>query len=99
MNRSNLQLPRARLIAVLVPLLLVGCTVAPEPLGLSERASHLNADRALMFTAQEPINGPVDLPQAMARAIKYNLDARLKLMEEGMRTGNWMSLATICCPS
>ncbi len=84
MNRSNLQLPRARLIAVLVPLLLVGCTVAPEPLGLSERASHLNADRALMFTAQEPINGPVDLPQAMARAIKYNLDARLKLMEEGI---------------
>ena len=31
---------------------------------------------------QEPLSGPVDLYEAMARALKYNLDARVELMHK-----------------
>jgi len=37
-----------------------------------------------MFTDQEPVNNDVSLYEAMARAIKYNLDYRLQLMEKSM---------------
>lgn len=37
-----------------------------------------------MFNEQEPLNGPLTLHEAMARAVKYNLEARLKVMEEAM---------------
>lgn len=34
-----------------------------------------------MFGGQEPVRGPITLEEAMARAVKYNLDSRVKLME------------------
>ncbi|MBX3619150.1 MAG: TolC family protein [Rhizobacter sp.] len=37
-----------------------------------------------MFAQQEPVQGAITLEEAMARAIKYNLDHRLKLMEEAV---------------
>ncbi|XLM21069.1 TolC family protein, partial [Chromobacterium piscinae] len=37
-----------------------------------------------MFGSQEPLTAPVTLQEAMARALKYNLDYRVKLMEEAM---------------
>lgn len=37
-----------------------------------------------MYTDQEPLNGPLTLHQAMARAVKYNLEGRLKIMEEAL---------------
>jgi multidrug efflux system outer membrane protein len=37
-----------------------------------------------MFKDQEPLSGPLTLHEAMARAVKYNLEARLKVMEEAM---------------
>lgn len=41
-------------------------------------------DLAIMFKDQEPLSGPLTLHEAMARAVKYNLEARLKVMEEAM---------------
>jgi outer membrane protein TolC len=37
-----------------------------------------------MYKDQEVLNGPLTLHQAMARAVKYNLEARLKIMEEAL---------------
>ncbi|MDH0897744.1 TolC family protein, partial [Pseudomonas sp. GD03875] len=37
-----------------------------------------------MFKDQEPLSGPLTLHTAMARAVKYNLEARLKVMEEAV---------------
>ena len=33
---------------------------------------------------QEPVAAALTLPEAMARAVKYNLDNRLKLLEEAV---------------
>lgn len=74
----------ARLMSFSVAVALTGCAVAPQPLSVAERRSILAADRQMMFGSQEPLTKPVTLQEAMARAMKYNLDYRVKLMEEAL---------------
>lgn len=58
-----------------------GCVVHPSVLTLADREATLASDQRAMFGNQEPVQGPVTLDDAMARAVKYNLDSRVKLME------------------
>jgi outer membrane protein, multidrug efflux system len=67
---------------VLVLLLLSGC--AAKPLGVKKIQKRATTDLATLFSDQEPVAGPITLYEAMARAIKYNLDYRLKLMEQAL---------------
>ena len=59
-----------------------GCTIKPIPLTADEVQSRANEDRAVLTKDQEPLSGPVDLYEAMARALKYNLNARVELMHK-----------------
>ncbi|MBK9307302.1 MAG: hypothetical protein IPM58_09515 [Nitrospira sp.] len=59
-----------------------GCAIKPIPLTEGEVQVRVNEDRAVLTKEQEPLNGPVDLYEAMARALKYNLDARVELMHK-----------------
>jgi outer membrane protein TolC len=63
-------------------LVLAGCS-SLQPVALEEQAVRLRAaaDRVQMFDQQEPISGPISLDEAIARALKYNLDLRIKKME------------------
>lgn len=63
---------------------LSACAVAPEPLTVDDARDRVVADRAAAYGGQEPIDGPLTLHEAMARAIKYNLDRRLRVMEEAL---------------
>lgn len=65
-------------------LAITGCAVTSEPIDRSESEQRARQDLASMFDGQEPISGPLTLHEAMARAVKYNLEARLKVMEEAM---------------
>jgi len=73
--------PPRTLFAALITAGLAGCAIQPHPLTADERQATVQADRAAMTQQQEPVQGPITLEEAMARAIKYNLDHRLKLME------------------
>lgn len=46
-----------------------------------ERAAEAAHDLSAAYSNQEPLRGPLTLNQAFARALKYNLDARVKMME------------------
>lgn len=73
---------------VAVALFLAGCgTVKPEKIPASEVASRVQADQQLIYRAQDPLRGPVTFSTALARALKYNLDYRLKLMESALSRG------------
>jgi outer membrane protein TolC len=63
-----------------------GCTVTPEPLSDWERAVRVDRDVQEMFGSQrtQVVSKPISLYDAMARALKYNLDARLKLMDAAL---------------
>jgi outer membrane protein TolC len=65
-------------------LLLCGCAVTPEALTPDEVRQESLADLNNMFMDQEPVTGPVSLYEAIARAVKYNLDHRLKMMEDAL---------------
>jgi len=70
---------------VLTGVVLSGCSVKLQPFGLDELEAKREA-RLEEFTAnQEEIIRPVTLYDAMARAIKYNLDYKVELYEEALR--------------
>ncbi|CZY22612.1 type I secretion outer membrane protein%2C TolC family [Enterobacter hormaechei] len=74
--------PLAPLGVLMMAVMLSGCgTIKPTPLTQDEITARVNQDRAAMYQGQEPLNGPLTLSDAMARALKYNLDYRLKMME------------------
>lgn len=71
--------------AVLMTLAAIGlssCMIKPIPLTTEEVRSRAHEDRSVLTKGQEPVSGPIDLYDAMARALKYNLDARVELMHK-----------------
>ncbi|CAO3405377.1 TolC family protein [Azospirillum palustre] len=84
---------RRRLLSSVVPvavltasLLAAGCAVKPEPLTAEENLARVRKDLGVVLTPQEPLTKAVSMDEAMARAIKYNLDERVKLMEVAVAT-------------
>lgn len=73
-------------------LLLGACAVTPEPFSMLERKDRVESDKAMMFKDIEPVSGPISLQEAMARAIKYNLDRRVELLNEAV-TNSQLELA------
>jgi outer membrane protein TolC len=59
-------------------------TTPPQPYTADETRARVTADRARMYGDQEPVTGPITFTDAAARALKYNLDYRLKLMESAL---------------
>jgi outer membrane protein TolC len=64
---------------------LAGCsTIQPKPLEPAQIQQQAAIDRTAAGDGVEPIRGPVSLEEAIARALKFNLDRRTKLMEEAL---------------
>ncbi|MGE0803002.1 MAG: TolC family protein [Lautropia sp.] len=58
-----------------------------QPISEEAVAERVRQDRAQMYADQEPVVAPLTIEEAGARAIKYNLDYRLKLMEQALQQG------------
>lgn len=66
--------------------LLGGCaTVVPVPLTDDELNRAVSSSVERVAAHQEPIAAPIGLYEAMARALKYNLDYRVELMSQALR--------------
>jgi outer membrane protein TolC len=72
------------MLAVSAVVLLSGCAIHPKPFTDAERQHMVAAERSEMFAQQDPVQGPITLPEALARAIRFNLDQRQKMMEEAL---------------
>ncbi len=70
------------LLALALPL--VGCVVTSKPLTHSERVDSISTELETLFADQEPISGAITVAEAIARAIKYNLDNRVTMMEHAV---------------
>lgn len=64
-----------------------GCSLTPLALTQQERETLITADSAVIFKDQEPLSAPLTLYQAMSRALKYNQDHRVKMMEKAVAEG------------
>lgn len=76
---------RLSLIAMAVTSLTAcGSLVKVEPLDATSMAQANRQGTITIAQGVEPISAPLSLEEAMARALKYNLDRRVKLMEEAL---------------
>lgn len=73
---------------------LSGCAIKPQPITSDERLKGMMADRSEMYNKQEAISGPLTFYDALARALKYNLEHRLNLMESVLQE-NQLSVANM----
>ncbi len=78
---------RMLLVAPLVLALGACASLTPQPLTTEEIATVSAADRALARQDVEPLQGPLTLEEAIARAVKYNLGQRAHRMEEAVANG------------
>ncbi len=70
------------LLALALPL--VGCVVTSKPLTHSERVDSISTELESLFANQEPVSGAITVAEAIARAIEYNLDHRVTMMEHAV---------------
>ena len=66
---------------------LSACAIKPVPLGTAEQKLQLAIDREMARKDVEVLSEPLTLDQAIARAIKYNLDHRVRMMEQAVAIG------------
>ncbi len=64
--------------------LLSGCTIVPVASTVNERQARVTSDQAAMFRDQEPVTGELSFADVLARAYQYNLETRVKLMENAL---------------
>lgn len=74
-----------KLSAIALALSLAACsTISPMPLSIEEIKSRADQDMARAQQDVEPITGQLTLEQAIARALRYNLENRTRMMEEAL---------------
>ena len=71
--------PAGMLAALAMTAVLAGCTVTPNELAKEEIAANAADLQARVTANQEPVVGKITLYDAMARALKYNLDYRSEI--------------------
>jgi outer membrane protein TolC len=85
-SRAQAALPRSMAVLA-VAAVMAGCTVTPKPLTAEEVQERVKNDTSKMYAEQEAIRNPISMEEAVARALKYNLDYRLKKMESALALG------------
>ncbi|MFF7709139.1 TolC family protein [Pseudomonas sp. NPDC007930] len=81
----RLAIARPWLLAAACCLGLQACTIVPAPIDVDAQARNYKAKLEASVAEEEPVSGPISLYEAMARALKYNLDQRIELMDEAFR--------------
>jgi multidrug efflux system outer membrane protein len=71
-----------------IALFVAGCAVNPHPLCHNDRAARIRQDSCAMFGKQEPVSRTITLAEATARALKYNLDLRVKAADAVLARGD-----------
>lgn len=86
---KNNTILRLSVLSVAIGALLAvgGCAVQPKPLTTDEVTRINQSDRAAAQRDMPAISGALSLEEAIARALKYNLDHRTRLMEQALATG------------
>ncbi|RST55187.1 TolC family protein [Variovorax sp. MHTC-1] len=88
LNVKKSKLPAAPTwAAAAIAVLLAGCSVTPVQVTPEEVAQRVQNDQAQMYKDHVPVAAAISYSDALARALKYNLDYRLKLMESALARG------------
>jgi hypothetical protein len=67
---------------VAMALILQGCASRPEPFNADKAAQGSKDKIDKLVASEDPVRGELSLYEAMARALKYNLDHKIELSDE-----------------
>ena len=70
--------PHWWIIGVGMAFLVAGCVVTPVPLTPEDLEQRVQDDLSKLSQYQEPVSRPITLYEAMARALRFNLEARVQ---------------------
>lgn len=88
-RHSNSLLSRGRLWKIIIPFLPImvsgGCSVPQNPVSIEQQAAFMSTERQKLFENQVPITQAITLEEAVARALKYNYDHKLTVMEHALQ--------------
>ncbi len=90
MTRSRLRLTP---LALASALMVSGCAVVPQALDTAESLAASKTDRTELESEQQAVASTVSLDEAIARALKYNRDRRISMMESVLGA-NALALST-----
>ncbi|MEO0672025.1 MAG: TolC family protein, partial [Pseudomonadota bacterium] len=76
----------SKLSLVAAAVVLGGCAITPTALDDIQLAENAELNLAQVTADQEPIHGRIGLYEAIARALKYNLDHRVELFQRRLRS-------------
>ncbi len=79
-----MQFTRFNLYPILFASIVSGCGITPKPISQEQVANFALTDMANIYKQQEVVPEVLSLSEAMARSLKYNLDNRVKLMEQAV---------------
>jgi outer membrane protein TolC len=80
------QTSRTTLAALLMAVSVSACAVAPEPLSFGQLDVITSHNLSRVTADQAGVHGAISVHEAMARAVKYNLDHRVEIMQTQLRT-------------
>ncbi|WP_207482353.1 TolC family protein [Arenibaculum pallidiluteum] len=66
-------------------LLLGACAISPDPISDGQHLARAQAERQKLYEAVPAIDGPLTLEEAIARALRFNYDHRLALLEQTLQ--------------
>lgn len=75
-----------RFTPALAALGLAACAVSPEPFSHVQLQTMSMGFSTRVTADQEPVSGTISLYEAMARALKYNLDFKVEVMQTALRS-------------
>lgn len=84
MNKATTPRFTRTLLATALGLTLAGCAISPLPFSQADRATRVKTDQARLQAEQEAVTSPLTLSDAVARALKYNMEHRLKMMASAL---------------
>jgi outer membrane protein TolC len=73
------------LLVMVGALYLSACTIVPQPIDVDKQAVEQKDQIDAIIAAEEPVTRPITLYEAMARALKYNLDQKIEALDEDLR--------------
>jgi outer membrane protein TolC len=85
--------------SVLPLTLLAGCSLSPEPLDKTAAAMEVDAKLESTYAEQAPVSRRIDLSEAMARAVLYNLDHRVEMLDAALKARDVESASIGMLPS
>jgi len=74
------------LLTTALALTVSACTITPKPLTTGAISSFATDKLSRVTAGQEPVSNAITLHEAMARALKYNLDFHVELYNEALAT-------------